>query len=265
MLLLGRRMTGAFDEPFERAGLGEMRGNRSVQVLMLLHDRGPCRPRELQGPTGLTSGGLTKLIDRLVAAGAVERYDRGGMGDGRAVHVRLTRKGHATVRRLHGVVADVHDDVRPLAKEMLLLAEQAGARPTDEPPEFADLLSVLSRAGMVILSALGDADDKPDRDDFQLLLTLCQIDLLEGCRPGTLVDSLGLSSGGVSKLLDRLEAHGWITREYGVVGSDRRAVVLRTTPAGERRLREQLARLLPHIDEFWNMAHGLAELVDQPR
>ena len=264
MLLLGRRMTKSFDELFERAGLGELRGNRSVQVLMLLHDRGPCRPRELQGPTGLTSGGLTKLVDRLAEIGVVERYDRGGAGDGRAVLVRLTRKGHATVRRLRGVIADVHDDVRPTAKEILHLAELAGARPTEHPPEFTDLPSVLARSAVVILSALGGDDDKPDRDDFQLLLTLCQIDLLDGCRPGTLVNALGLSSGGVSKLLDRLEAHGWITREYGTLGSDRRAVVLRATPSGERRLREQLVRLVPHIDEFWNMAHGLAEVVNQP-
>jgi DNA-binding MarR family transcriptional regulator len=265
LLLLGRRMTIVLDAPFQRAGLGELHGNRSVQLVMLLNHRGPIRPRDLQGPIGLTSGGLTKLVDRLVELGVIERYDRGGAGDGRAVLVRLTRKGHATVRHLHRVLADAHDDLRPVGKEILQLTEAIGGRRTTPTPPFTDLPTAMSRAGLVILSALGDADDRLDRDDFQMLLALCQIDLLGGCRPGTLIDALGLSSGGVSKLLDRLEAHGWITREYGTLGDDRRAVVLHTTESGEHRLREQVPRVMPHLDEFWNLGHLLADGFSQRR
>ena len=63
-------------------------------LMAALRRAGPpyeLHPTELMATTMLTSGGMTKRIDRLVGAGLVER--RPDPGDGRATLVRLTRRG----------------------------------------------------------------------------------------------------------------------------------------------------------------------------
>jgi len=54
-------------------------------------------PGELMETTMLSSGGMTKRLDRLVAAGFVER--RPDPSDRRGTRVRLTRRGKATIDR----------------------------------------------------------------------------------------------------------------------------------------------------------------------
>ncbi len=55
------------------------------------------KPTELMEATMLSSGGITKRLDRLVEAGLVER--RPDPDDRRGTLVRLTRKGRATIDR----------------------------------------------------------------------------------------------------------------------------------------------------------------------
>jgi len=55
------------------------------------------KPTELMGATMLSSGGVTKRLDRLVEAALVER--RPDPEDRRGTLVRLTRKGRATIDR----------------------------------------------------------------------------------------------------------------------------------------------------------------------
>jgi DNA-binding MarR family transcriptional regulator len=263
MVVLVRLVSHVLNRAMERAGVGEVSSNRSVQVLMQLKHGGPQRPRELQGRTGLTSGGLTKLIDRLVALGLVERHDRGGTGDGRAVLVRLTRAGHAAVRKINDTFADAHDGCRPMGKDLMRLAEACGARPADGA-EMGDLLTTMVVAGRAMLAALGDDDERHDRDDYLLLVTLSHIDLTDEARPGSMTELLSRSSGGVSKLLDRFEAQGYLQRSYGGVDADRRAVVLRLTPAGRQWLRGQTTRLVPYAQAFWDAGHVLADGVSRP-
>jgi DNA-binding MarR family transcriptional regulator len=54
-------------------------------------------PTDLMEATMLSSGGMTKRLDRLAAAGLVER--RPDPGDRRGTLVRLTRKGRAVIDR----------------------------------------------------------------------------------------------------------------------------------------------------------------------
>jgi DNA-binding MarR family transcriptional regulator len=51
-------------------------------------------------------------------------------------------------------------------------------------------------------------------------------------RPGPLAESLGLTTGGTTYLVDKLVSDGLAERLYGAVASDRRAVLIRLTPAG---------------------------------
>ena len=54
----------------------ELLNNISVIVLCSLDVDGPRRPGELQELTGLSSGGVSKLLDRMEHAGVVKRTVR---------------------------------------------------------------------------------------------------------------------------------------------------------------------------------------------
>ena len=67
-------------------------------------------PTELMGATMLTSGGVTKRLDRLVEAGLVER--RPDPDDRRGTRVSLTRRGRTAIDR--AIAAHVANEERPL-------------------------------------------------------------------------------------------------------------------------------------------------------
>ena len=62
-------------------------------ALVLIHDRGPVRPRKLAAALHLTSGGSTLLVDRLVANGLVHRQRPDDAPDRRSVLVACTQRG----------------------------------------------------------------------------------------------------------------------------------------------------------------------------
>jgi DNA-binding MarR family transcriptional regulator len=92
------------------------------------------------------------------------------------------------------------------------------------------LLSELERTS----SQLAAAVDRRLRREAGLPLVLFEpmsvIASRDSCRVYELATELGISSGGASKLIDRLEAHGHC-RRYPNPG-DRRSSLLKLTPAG---------------------------------
>lgn len=72
--------------------------NSPMATLMELVD-GPLRPVELAERVGMTSGGMTKVIDRLEERGLLER-DHEVEEDGRGVLVSLTTEGRRTAERV---------------------------------------------------------------------------------------------------------------------------------------------------------------------
>jgi DNA-binding MarR family transcriptional regulator len=80
----------------------------------------------------------------------------------------------------------------------------------------------------------------PELSSSANVATLFYLDLEGARRPGALQDVTGLSSGGVSKLIDRLEGQGLVRRTFGPVDGDRRAVLVQLTPKG-RRLARRMA------------------------
>lgn len=79
-------------------------------------------------------------------------------------------------------------------------------------------------------------------------------------RPGQLQDLTGLSSGGVSKLLDRLQEAGLVTRDYGVLSEDRRGSLVRLTAKGRRtsrRMAEAVTSLTPELRVVLKELEGL--------
>ena len=87
---------------------------------------------------------------------------------------------------------------------------------------------------------LWNAVDARLKSEFSLPLThfepMVVIDELPGCRVYDIASKLGISTGGTSKLVDRIEANGYCRRLPNP--ADRRSSLLELTPEGKRLLDE---------------------------
>lgn len=245
-------MSNRLDDAIVDAGGADLVANADVLVLLHLAHGGPARPTDLQRITGLTSGGMTKLLDRLEQLGVAGRA-HDVPGDRRGVAVALTAGGRRRARRILDALADALEEVRPTAKEVLgLLAD------VDPPPSLPDLREVRSatsdeivdalgllgtRLNEVIESTLASADSLRPR----ALTVLCLVADEGSVRPTQVMDYAGMSSGGVTKLLDQLEARGLVTRAHGA-DDDRRAIVVRLTDPGAGLLERVAADVLVEGD-----------------
>jgi MarR family transcriptional regulator, organic hydroperoxide resistance regulator len=83
---------------------------------------------------------------------------------------------------------------------------------------------------------LWNAVDTRLKNEFDLPLThfepMSVIDRLPGCRVYDIARELGITTGGTSKLVDRIEAHGYCRRLPNP--EDRRSSLLELTSAGKR-------------------------------
>jgi MarR family transcriptional regulator, organic hydroperoxide resistance regulator len=83
---------------------------------------------------------------------------------------------------------------------------------------------------------LWDAVDARLKSEFGLPLThfepMSVMDRLPGCRVYDIASELGITTGGVSKLVDRIEAGGYCRRLPNP--ADRRSSLLELTPEGRR-------------------------------
>jgi DNA-binding MarR family transcriptional regulator len=87
---------------------------------------------------------------------------------------------------------------------------------------------------------LWNAIDARLKNDFDLPLThfepMSVIDRIPGCRVYDIASELGITTGGTSKLVDRIEACGYCRRLPNP--ADRRSSLLELTPEGKRLLAE---------------------------
>jgi MarR family transcriptional regulator, organic hydroperoxide resistance regulator len=83
---------------------------------------------------------------------------------------------------------------------------------------------------------LWNAVDARLKSEFDLPLThfepMSVMDRLPGCRVYDIASELGITTGGTSKLVDRIEANGYCRRLPNP--ADRRSSLLELTPAGQR-------------------------------
>ncbi|POZ63211.1 MarR family winged helix-turn-helix transcriptional regulator [Chromobacterium alticapitis] len=113
----------------------------------------------------------------------------------------------------------------------LILGQWRQARPDLDCSGMA----VVGRLGRLLIHLQKRLADNFERfglkdGEFDVLATLRRADGGDGLCPTDLYTSLLLTSGAVSKRLDRLEAAGWLTRHPDP--TDRRALRIRLTDAG---------------------------------
>lgn len=128
--------------------------------------------------------------------------------------------------------------------------------------DTARLLMLLTRFGSSLSVAFAQVAPSPDLVDNGPLLVLSSLELDGPQRPHDLAETLGMTTGGVSKLLDRMEELDVVTRRRGVVPDDRRAVVVEITPAGRhmmRRITEALAAAVPQLGPLVREISSLVE------
>jgi DNA-binding MarR family transcriptional regulator len=88
---------------------------------------------------------------------------------------------------------------------------------------------------------------------------LVGLEMFGSLRPAALGAVLGMSSGGTTKRIDRLQARGLVARRLGAVPEDRRAVLIELTDVGREAL-GAFERLLVFESSAW--VDALAPLAD---
>ncbi len=111
---LGAAVTAALQA---RVGTGAV-SNVQILVLTSLDLSGPQRPADIIALTGMTSGGVTKVLDRLEEQGLIARRYGGIEGDRRGTQLMLTPKGEQMATGLAAGIASQMDAVRDVVAEL---------------------------------------------------------------------------------------------------------------------------------------------------
>jgi DNA-binding MarR family transcriptional regulator len=109
------------------------------------------------------------------------------------------------------------------------------------------LLLIFGRLGAAVTEALHARVDPRFTTNVEVVV-ITSLDLLGPQRPSDIIELTGMSSGGVTKVLDRLEGNDLIVREYGAVQGDRRGIRLVLTAEGRRVAGELAAGLEDRMD-----------------
>jgi DNA-binding MarR family transcriptional regulator len=132
-----------------------------------------------------------------------------------------------------------------------------------DPVKSAEqLLLQMSSFGQGVSNSMGEATGKPDLMGNTPLRVLCLLDLDGPTRPSTISEVVGLTSGGMTKVLDRLEAAGLIERSYGVIATDHRGVSVALTGEGRRTIRVAAEALIDHLPDVSEMVKSIVALLE---
>lgn len=113
---------------------GAMIVDNAALAVMCRLQPGAVRPVDLQNSITMTSGGMSKLIDRLEEAGLVARLAAKPPEDGRGVQVALTRKGQTLLNEVLTVVSPrVHQVSADLARILAELEGEEAQEGTERP------------------------------------------------------------------------------------------------------------------------------------
>lgn len=236
------------------AGLADVSSNAAVSVLKHLVVHGPSRPRELLPITRLTRGGLSNLFTRLESAGFITRTYGTSPGDRRSATITITEAGSAAVSTIDDAVARTLELLRPELREVDEALRSIELSPYQAASDAAiGATGLLSRTGDIMSAAL-EMVDPGDPTPYSTAVVLACAAGPGHTQPKELTEQTGLSSSGVSQLLDRLEDAGLICRQSGRL-SDGRAVVVDLTDAGHRELVRRLTPIADHLALFRSAIH----------
>ncbi len=224
--------------------------NASVAVLGELRGGAAVRLRDLSQHLELPSPTLSRVIDKMEDNGDVRRRPGPLDGDGRAVTVEITGPGAERARRTEAaLLADAAASRHDLdeAKRCLDdLRPPSASTDLDEDVGDVGLCGAMARSGIRLVHVLKEISESGDVTEALALMALADG---TDSRPTQIGVQVGLSSGGTTKVLDRLERSGSIERSFGMPG-DRRGVSVRLTSRGAAQLERMAADISPHVAEL---------------
>jgi DNA-binding MarR family transcriptional regulator len=136
----------------------------------------------------------------------------------------------------------------------------------EELPLRAERLVLqLASLGNGVSAAMAASTGEPDLVGNAPLQVMCLLDLDGPTRPSAITEVVGLTSGGTTKLLDRLETAGMIERSYGVIEDDHRGVQVSLTDEGRQMVRTAASALVDHLPDVSDLVKSVVVLLDTLR
>lgn len=111
-----------------------------------------------------------------------------------------------------------------------------------------DVLLVMSASGRSMTDAARGVLGSGDLVSNVSIATLMVLHRDGPQRPTRIAELTGLTSGGATKLITRLETAGLVTRETGAVPADGRAIVVSLTEFGSDKAEDVVAVVTPHVE-----------------
>lgn len=272
-------METAMDAGVQRHGRRWSLDTPQLGVLISLDVFGPQQPGSIAALLGLTSGGVSKLIDRLERYRLVQRSFGAVPQDRRAVLVELTEDGRDAIVAFDEVVRGLADGL--LAAIAPLLPPPADAPDGErsavgaEPPPGAPMITGPVLASLFRFVALLDAPiwlvagnlEVLHPPDPRGLLVLYRIDRRGPLRSGDVPGLVGRSRAAAARLVSTLEASHLLARAADA--TDGRGVRLELTPVGQAILRGVTAAVTVALEDIEpamvDLALALDDVVDQRR
>lgn len=262
--LLELRALGSSADAALVRDVGPSYADNAVVATLSALDHHILRPRDLHDFLGLPTPTISRIVDRLEASGDLERRTGEVPDDHRAILLAITGVGRRRARAIARAVIDDTAAVSASAKRclshlerLLELSPTSPALPVAEDAAGNNVCGALGLFGLRTAETLRNA-----AGDNAGALALASLVVGEGHgRPSTVADAIGLTSGGTTKLLDRLQQQGYLRRAYGP-DDDRRAVELTLTPEGRSRMHTVTELMAPHLPA---LRQPLADIIDQLR
>lgn len=121
LLMLLAEFGSAMSQAFKQVAEPELIDNAALLVLGRVELEGPKRPHDLAAEIGMTTGGMSKLLDRMEGLGVVRRRRGEVPDDGRAVVVAITDTGSDVLDRIAEELGAALPQTRALVREMVEL------------------------------------------------------------------------------------------------------------------------------------------------
>jgi DNA-binding MarR family transcriptional regulator len=213
----------------ETLGEGNV-GNRSVQLLLLLHQHPDLRPSEAAAALTVSRSTVSHMLDALELQRLVTR--RMSVADRRAVTVSLTAEARNRVRRAEAELGE------EFVARSLDLAEVGSLLTGAHGAEVERIRSpleagfALARAGAGFVAEVEPALEPYGVREFRDRLALSLLHERGPLRPVRLAEDLRLTRAGANAVIRRLSALGLVERTLPDGGGDRRAVLVALTPRG---------------------------------
>ena len=235
--------------------------NRAIQLLALLLD-GPMASKHVPVALDLPAPAAYKLLRALDSDGAINRSHN--RLDQRRIDIALSPGGRRRLATFESRLADYCADNDPLLAQIVDVLDGAAATPAPtQAPRPVLVMAALGTAGATYQDAVESVLSEHGLLDTTARHALCLIAASGSVRPRDVADQLGMTAGGVTALLDRLESAGHVTRWHDQAGGDRRAVLVDATPAGAKAATAILRVFAAHGPDFARTAAIARSLAPQ--